>query len=115
MHGSGVGAHRDLSAPPHLWQSSRVACAAALKNIEIMKNEKLVENSRQMGVYFLERLKTLERHPIVGEVRGTGLWTAIDLTSDKKTRALFPGEPDEPHHPTRQDQGADHQDHGPCP
>jgi len=43
-----------------------------------------------MGRYFLEKLKTLERHPIVGEVRGTGLWTAMDLTSDRKTRALFP-------------------------
>jgi adenosylmethionine-8-amino-7-oxononanoate aminotransferase len=43
-----------------------------------------------MGTYFLEKLKTLEPHRIVGEVRGTGLWTAIDLTSDKKTRALCP-------------------------
>ncbi len=42
-----------------------------------------------MGLYFLERLKTLEHLPTVGEVRGTGLWTAIDLTSDKKTRGLF--------------------------
>ncbi|HSB07807.1 MAG TPA: aspartate aminotransferase family protein, partial [Thermodesulfobacteriota bacterium] len=74
----------------HTYGNHPVACAAALKNIEILKDERLIENSRQMGIYFLERLKTLERHPIVGEVRGTGLWTAVDLTSDKKTRALFP-------------------------
>jgi putrescine---pyruvate transaminase len=74
----------------HTYGNHPVACAAALKNIEILKEEKLIENSHQMGIYFLERLKTLEHHPIVGEVRGTGLWTAIDLTSDKKTRALFP-------------------------
>ncbi len=74
----------------HTYGNHPVACGAALKNIEILKEERLVENSRQMGSYFLERLKTLERHAIVGEVRGTGLWTAIDLTLDKKTRALFP-------------------------
>ena len=43
-----------------------------------------------MGIYFLEKLKALESHPAVGEARGTGLWTAIDLTANKKTRALFP-------------------------
>lgn len=75
----------------HTYGNHPVSCAAALKNIEILKDERLIENSRQVGLHFLEKLKTLERHPIVGEVRGTGLWTAVDLTSDRKTRALFPG------------------------
>jgi len=60
-----------------------------LKNIEIMKNENLVLKSKLMGEYFLEGLKTLTRHPTVGEVRGTELWTTIDFTMDKKTRAPF--------------------------
>ena len=81
----------DIFQHLHTYGNHPVSCAAALKNIEILKDERLIENSRQMGPTFLEKLKTLERHPIVGEVRGTGLWTAIDLTSDKKTRALFPG------------------------
>jgi adenosylmethionine-8-amino-7-oxononanoate aminotransferase len=75
----------------HTYGNHPVSCAAALKNIEIIKRENLVENSYKMGIYFLERLKTLEYHPIVGEVRGKGLWTAIDLTTDKKKRLLFPG------------------------
>jgi len=50
----------------------------------------LIENSSKMGIYFLERLKTLEYHPTVGEVRGTGLWTAIDFTTEKKKKAPFP-------------------------
>jgi len=74
----------------HTYGNHPVACAAALRNLEILKAENLIERSRQMGRYFLEKLKTLERHPIVGEVRGIGLWTAMDLTSDRKTRALFP-------------------------
>ena len=43
-----------------------------------------------MGAYFLDGLKTLEHHPSVGEVRGTGLWLAIDFTVDKKSRTHFP-------------------------
>ncbi len=76
----------------HTYGNHPVSCAAALKNIEILKKENLIENSYQMGIYFLERLKTFEHHPIVGEVRGTGLWTAIDLTTNKKKRLLFPGD-----------------------
>jgi adenosylmethionine-8-amino-7-oxononanoate aminotransferase len=82
----------DIFEHLHTYANHPVSCAAALKNIEIMKREKLVDNSQAMGKYFLEKLKGLERHPIVGEARGTGLWTAIDLTSDKKSRALFPGQ-----------------------
>ena len=65
-------------------------CAAGLKNIEILKRERLVENAQAMGEYFLEKLRSLAHHPSVGEVRGTGLWTAMDLTTDRATRALFP-------------------------
>lgn len=61
-----------------------------MKNIEILQKEKLVENSAEMGKYFLDGLRTLEHHPIVGEVRGLGLWTAIDFTVDKKSRLPFP-------------------------
>lgn len=74
----------------HTYGNHPVACAAALKNIEIMQAEKLIENSANMGQYFLACLKNLEHHAIVGEARGRGLWLALDLTSDKKTRAPFP-------------------------
>ena len=74
----------------HTYGNHPVACAAALKNIEIIQQEKLVDNSREMGGYFLERLRTLEHHAMVGEVRGTGLWLGLDLTTDKDTRAAFP-------------------------
>jgi adenosylmethionine-8-amino-7-oxononanoate aminotransferase len=74
----------------HTYGNHPVPCAAALKNIEIIQQENLIQNAEEMGRYFLDGLKTLERHPIVGEARGTGLWLALDFTSDKKTRALFP-------------------------
>ncbi|MGD9536810.1 MAG: aspartate aminotransferase family protein [Alphaproteobacteria bacterium] len=61
--------------------------AAALKTIEIIERDKLIENARVNGAYFLDKMKRLENLAIVGETRGLGMWTAIDFTSDKKTRA----------------------------
>ena len=74
----------------HTYGNHPVSCAAALKNIEIMQGENLIQNAYEMGIYFLEALRTLEFHPTVGEVRGTGLWTAIDFTTNKKSKAPFP-------------------------
>lgn len=74
----------------HTYGNHPVSCAAGLKTIEIMQREKLVEKSRTMGEYFLEGLQEIGSHPIVGEVRGTGLFTAIDFTVDKKTKEPLP-------------------------
>lgn len=76
----------------HTYANHPVPCAAGLKTIEILKRDKLVENSRELGHYFLESLRSLERHSIVGEIRGAGLWTAIDFTAHKKTCAPLPAD-----------------------
>ncbi|MCB2174029.1 aspartate aminotransferase family protein [bacterium] len=74
----------------HTYGNHPVPCAVGLKNIEILQRDRLVDNSATMGDYFLQGLQQLTGHPSVGEVRGTGLWLAIDFTSDKKTRAPYP-------------------------
>lgn len=74
----------------HTYANHPVACAAGLKNIEIIKKENLIQRSAEIGQYFLDALKSLEEYPIVGEVRGSGLWLGIDFTTDKKTKELFP-------------------------
>ncbi len=74
----------------HTYGNHPVPCAVGLKNIEILQRDRLVENSATMGGYFLEGLQQLADLPSVGEIRGTGLWLAIDFTSDKKTRAPYP-------------------------
>jgi adenosylmethionine-8-amino-7-oxononanoate aminotransferase len=69
------------------------AAAAALKNIEIMERERLVENSAAMGAYLLDGLSTLKKHPLVGDVRGLGLLAAVELVRNKTTREPFkPGD-----------------------
>ncbi len=60
--------------------------AAALENIRIIEDENLVENSRVVGQYLLEGLKTLEDFPIVGNVRGKGLFCGVEFVKDKKTK-----------------------------
>ena len=74
----------------HTYGNHPVSCAAGIKCLEIIKNEKLIEKSATVGEYFLQELKKMKSHVIVGEVRGKGLWTAIDFTLDKKTKAPFP-------------------------
>ena len=76
----------------HTYGNHPVPCAAGLKTVEILQRENLVEAAADVGKYFLEGLQEMERHPIVGEVRGIGMWTAIDFTSDKQTRAPLPAD-----------------------
>jgi adenosylmethionine-8-amino-7-oxononanoate aminotransferase len=66
-----------------------VQCAIALKNIEIMKRERVVENVHDNADTFRATLEQLLDLPIVGDVRGTGFYYAIELVKDKETRASF--------------------------
>jgi taurine--2-oxoglutarate transaminase len=64
-----------------------VACAAAVAAIEVYEEEGLVENSKRLGAYLLDRLEEIKaKHPSVGDVRGKGLFAAIELVRDKVSR-----------------------------
>ncbi|HPH97947.1 MAG TPA: aminotransferase class III-fold pyridoxal phosphate-dependent enzyme [Anaerolineaceae bacterium] len=64
-----------------------VSLAAAIANIEVMRDEKLVENSAAMGKVMADMLAELvERHPSVGEVRSIGLFGIIELVKNRETR-----------------------------
>jgi adenosylmethionine-8-amino-7-oxononanoate aminotransferase len=64
-------------------------CAIALKNIEIMKRERIVEHVRDQQDVFRGKLETLLDLPIVGDVRGTGFFYALEVVKDKETRETF--------------------------
>jgi len=66
-----------------------VQCAIALKNIEIMKRERIVENVRDNGDAFRATLAQLLDLPIVGDLRGVGFFYALELVKDKETRETF--------------------------
>jgi 4-aminobutyrate aminotransferase-like enzyme len=63
-------------------------CAAGLKALEIIKRDHLLEYATTLGDYGLKRLQAMkEKYPIIGEVRGLGLWLAVEFVKDPKTRA----------------------------
>ena len=64
-----------------------LAAAAGLATLEIIMNEKLVENSRRVGEILLKEFKNFEeRFEFVGEARGRGLMLGIELVKNKKTK-----------------------------
>lgn len=69
-----------------------VACAVALKNIEIIEREDLCGNAARVGDYLEERLATLSDLPIVGDVRGRRLMMCVEYVKDKTTREKLPDE-----------------------
>jgi len=66
-----------------------VQCAVALKNIEIMKRERIVEHVADTQDRFRATLEQLLDLPIAGDLRGTGFFYALELVKDKETRETF--------------------------
>ncbi len=66
-----------------------VCCAAGLKNIEIIEREGLLEQVRENGPYFEERLRELGQLPTVGDVRGIHFMMCIENVADKTSRRRF--------------------------
>jgi adenosylmethionine-8-amino-7-oxononanoate aminotransferase len=66
-----------------------VQAAVALKNIEIMRRERVVENVQANEERFRTALEQLLDLPIVGDLRGTGYFWALELVKDKETRGGF--------------------------
>jgi taurine---2-oxoglutarate transaminase len=69
------------------YQGHPLACASAVASIEIFKDEKIIENARMLGTDVIgpELAKIADRHPSVGEVRGLGVFWAVELVRDAET------------------------------
>jgi taurine--2-oxoglutarate transaminase len=64
-----------------------ISLAAAIANIQVIKDDHLIEHSHQMGFVLHRLLNDLgEQHPSVGEVRSIGLFGVIELVRDRKTK-----------------------------
>src|SRR5690606_25268437 len=69
-----------------------VAAAVGLENLRILRDEKIVERAKaEAAPYLQKRLRELNDHPLVGEVRGLGLLGAIELVKDKASRSRYEG------------------------
>lgn len=71
-----------------------VAAAAGLANLDIIEREGLIENAGTTGAHFQKALRAaVADHPLVGEVRGTGLIAGVELVQDKPTKKSFENGP----------------------
>jgi 4-aminobutyrate aminotransferase/(S)-3-amino-2-methylpropionate transaminase len=69
-----------------------VAAAAALAVLDLIERDGLLERSRTTGERLLGRLRELQdKHDAIGDVRGRGMMTAIELVNDRKTKEPFDG------------------------
>ena len=78
-----------MDAPAHLFTMSgnALACAAAFATLEVIKEEKLLEKSKELGKYAKKRFDALmDRYEIIGDVRGLGLSIGVDLVKDRLSK-----------------------------
>jgi adenosylmethionine-8-amino-7-oxononanoate aminotransferase len=68
-----------------------VGAAAGLATIRVIEDEKLITNSAEMGRYLGQKLyHALNEHPLVGDVRGRGLFWGVEFVQDRETKTPFP-------------------------
>ena len=80
-----VASDRALGHYTH--EKNPVLCAAALATIDTIEKNNLVAHARELGRYTLGRLQAMkDRHPLIGDVRGLGLFLGIELVKDRETR-----------------------------
>lgn len=83
-NGSGVFQHG------HTYLNHPMACAAALAVQEVIKRDNLLVNVRTQGEHLARRLgERFGNHPYVGDIRGRGLFQAIEFVTDRGTKAPF--------------------------
>jgi len=64
-----------------------VACAAGLAVLDVLRDERLQENALRVGTRLITALRDVQQcHPLIGDLRGSGLFLGLDLVSDRETR-----------------------------
>ncbi|HEY3150745.1 MAG TPA: aspartate aminotransferase family protein [Candidatus Binatia bacterium] len=77
----------DPSGSSSSYGGNPLAAIAADACLRIIDEERLVENSRRVGKYFLKKMEDwVDRYPFIGDVRGAGLFIGMDLVRDKATK-----------------------------
>jgi 4-aminobutyrate aminotransferase-like enzyme len=65
-----------------------VSCAAAIAVLDVLEEEKLLDNAVRVGAHVAEGLRNLQReHECIGDVRDKGLFFAVELVTDRETRS----------------------------
>ncbi len=90
---SGIVARQELmdawELPAHLFTNggNAVCCAAALANIAVIEEEKLIERAATLGERIMAHFREMQtRYELIGDVRGKGLMIGVDLVKDRQTK-----------------------------
>jgi adenosylmethionine-8-amino-7-oxononanoate aminotransferase len=73
----------------HTYSAHHLIAAVGVEAIRYILKNDLVAKARENGRYFMQEMKNLGTHPIVGDVRGKGLFAGIEIVRDKKTKEPF--------------------------
>ena len=76
----------------HSYTGNQLCCAAALGNLERMKETKLIEGLAERERLISARAEPMREHPYVGDVRYKGMVLGIELVADKETKTTYPWE-----------------------
>jgi adenosylmethionine-8-amino-7-oxononanoate aminotransferase len=77
----------------HTYSQNPLSCAIGLAVLDTLQEEGLIQRSAEMGQVLLDALQGLSSHPIVGDIRGLGLFAGVEFVQDKQTKAPFaPGQ-----------------------
>ncbi len=90
MVNDSISAHFEHNPLGHgiTYGSHTVGCAAALATLSVYEEDNLISNAARMGEIIQNEYAAMtERHPSVGEGRGRGLFTVLELTADRRTKA----------------------------
>lgn len=87
---SGIAANKELmqlfdpGSHGSTFGGNPLACAVAIASLKVLKEEKLIERSREMGAYVLNKLQAELQSPLVVDIRGKGLFIGIELAEDAR-------------------------------
>ena len=71
----------------HTYGANPTSCAAGRAVLEVIREDKVQQNAKEVGAALYQRLLDLkQRHDVIGDVRGRGLMLAIEMVKDRKTK-----------------------------
>jgi adenosylmethionine-8-amino-7-oxononanoate aminotransferase len=78
----------------HTWEGGPVACAAGIAIIQEILERDLCGNSREQGARLRNGFERIaKKYGVVGDIRGKGLFQAMEFVADRHTKAQFPAKP----------------------
>jgi len=81
-----IAAGTGIFAAGHTWAGNPLAAAVALKAMEILDRDGLIDRAAEMGEYLALKLEVLRSHPIVGDIRGKGLMRGVEFVGNRESR-----------------------------